>query len=1194
MDEERVLEEQIEEITNVEQNEYVVDVDNSDLDITIQSDIVTAEIENEELIELVVEESVGGTNLNIITDHYVDWPNQHTIGAITGLRQELDEIERLKTVYSDFINHANYYMWEDENPNGDNRDGLFVSMSKEYYSRIKICASYEGEFGVTVSSAGFVGGQDVVGKDDRYSLVVHSGVVGVRCESDVNKGDYVVPNNGVAAKTDGTYGYLVSAISNIGDLRYATISLNVPSTQMQKFSETVKDVDIRMDSAEINIATAISVANAAYNKAQNTVEYVNGNNEFIGGQLGDIIDRVENMEGQVGSFGESFGSISEKTIEAYNIAQSAVNTSENIRQEAVKTANEAQASVNDLMQDVAPILEWEGADGNKGADYLVKYIKEGLATKTEISHVENMTNESSTAISKNAKEIELLASSIDKYSVGEFSQAYGLTLSQANDILRSGMIYIPTTEHDEAYSYIVVDEWSEEDKDPNVVYNIKDTTKYYYCKTEAFSEDGEVVEYKYTWYDVEFTGVYEKQEFTRGYYYIWNGYYWVESESPIVYFSSEYVLPSEQCLYWYRDTNENLEHQDDVTGEVIAYEANALYVLIDNKWTKVNILDGNVTNRVVSAIRQTANQVSIEVANARGDIAALEAKVDAGGATTAMMASVVTQFKDSDGNPINITGNPYASKDDISAIDGKYYAVGESAPYDIYTLIDGELTKITYLYYDGVDIKKPNTASIVAAVNKDGDTSIALNADRINFDGVVTFTEDDSGVTTIKGGGIRSGYIASNNFKQIGDFVESGTLIDLNNGSIYTPNFMLDQYGNVSMAGRISATSGYIGNGNYGFVIGTDNEWIYNGELIDGNYYCFNHNGVNYYFQAPDYIDGSVLVFNANDLSLKYGEDSVDYDNREYSAETMELIELENNHYYIGNGQHSLYGDNTGEYAGIYMSYDGIGLGNGNFVVDNYGNLTTYGSVSMFGQRENEYGDIITDKLVSIDGGNLTLSGNIMLAGSIVWNESNSPSKVLYSMTSTSKPVNYGNDGYIQYDNYPEDYEAGSVLLWHRTYAKNDYYASYSYDGGLTWTEIVKIQGSDATATVDYSQINSILKNSYNISKTSINEAVIESPTIKAATIYSPEIYAYSFTSYIDPDLPVNNSIEEPGFNLIMKFANRDYNFFNINCSEDIAPYVSINSPGGANVYWTFDKTFFEGSLNFTNASITGLTITFS
>ena len=135
-----------------------------------------------------------------------DIPNQHPIIAIEGLRDELNNIENLKTEYSDEMGFANYYPWEDGGDSKYSRIGYFVTVA-DRERRIKICTESDEVFGVTVVTAGFIGNQDGIPDNDDYSkygtkkgsncgvecgLVAHSGVVNVHCRSDVVKGSYVI------------------------------------------------------------------------------------------------------------------------------------------------------------------------------------------------------------------------------------------------------------------------------------------------------------------------------------------------------------------------------------------------------------------------------------------------------------------------------------------------------------------------------------------------------------------------------------------------------------------------------------------------------------------------------------------------------------------------------------------------------------------------------------------------------------------------------------------------------------------------------------------------------------------------------------------------------------------------------------------------------------------------------------------
>lgn len=104
------------------------------------------------------------------------------------------------------------------------------------------------------------------------------------------------------------------------------------------------------------------------------------------------------------------------------------------------------------------------------------------------------------------------------------------------------------------------------------------------------------------------------------------------------------------------------------------------------------------------------------------------------------------------------------------------------------------------------------------------------------------------------------------------------------------------------------------------------------------------------------------------------------------------------------------------------------------------------------------YGEIHGFK---ITGGSLNINdtfivdsyGNLTLDGNITWGTDNSPICVLYARSSLSAPTG-------SYSSYPSSSSYG----WHTSLnVYYDYYASYSYNGGNTWTSAIKIQGTDGT-----------------------------------------------------------------------------------------------------------------------------------
>ena len=205
-------------------------------------------------------------------------------------------------------------------------------------------------------------------------------------------------------------------------------------------------------------------------------EWVQGNIEKIAGDVVVIGGKVDDVVTDVGGLKDSVAGSIVQSDKAYDIATKAQQYASDTKVQVEAELNDAHTTINNLTDAVAPITTWVGYDENgaevEGSSYFVQHIdKNFLETKTQIETVQTLTEENQTAISQNAENIQLLATSIDEYSVGEWSQAYGLTLSQAWSILKPGMIYIPTPEtHDEKYEYDTVDTWDEQNKYHSMIY----------------------------------------------------------------------------------------------------------------------------------------------------------------------------------------------------------------------------------------------------------------------------------------------------------------------------------------------------------------------------------------------------------------------------------------------------------------------------------------------------------------------------------------------------------------------------------------------------------------------------------------------------------------------------------------------------------------------------------------------------
>lgn len=302
-----------------------------------------------------------------------DLYDQHPVSAITGLREELNLIRSLKTVYSDKRQVADYYRWNDTNYYEENRIGYFVTVCEDANS-IKICDG-TNVFGVTVDQAAFAGGQDDIERGSDYSLVVNNGIVHVRCETNVSVGDCVVSNRyGVAKKNEENYGFKVIGIEWINGVKFAIVMLNLSVDQIDAIGENINNFSSRLNDVEENLLSAINLANEAYNKSTNAIHNANAaidTSNSVSGNFGNISLGVENSN-------QLAQQAIETAIQAQTIANSTITTAEalkqevievaeTLRQEAVEAANEALAETVKIKNDVTKTIEeiQSDVDGSK-------------------------------------------------------------------------------------------------------------------------------------------------------------------------------------------------------------------------------------------------------------------------------------------------------------------------------------------------------------------------------------------------------------------------------------------------------------------------------------------------------------------------------------------------------------------------------------------------------------------------------------------------------------------------------------------------------------------------------------------------------------------------------------------------------------------------------------------------------------
>lgn len=247
--------------------------------------------------------------------------------------------------------------------------------------------------------------------------------------------------------------------------------------------------------------------------------------------------------------------------------------------------------------------------------------------------------------------IQTTVASIDRYSVGPYSQSYNFTAEQAKVVLASGTVYVPTYTHTEEVPF--------------------------------------------------------NKEFTKYYYYTWNGTQWEGSNSNAVFHTN--IYPAGSAPYWYIPGPSTVTNGDDV------YYPYTLYKWESSQWVAVAIYDDNFQSRAVSQIRQDTNNIELNVTNIKGDLASIKTWA---GDDFAAIQDVVSWKSD--------------NKDSIEALATTVQKASDAEAY---------IAQVA-------SVKNPDgtvnaAASIVTAVTED-ESSIALLADNIVLDASnITFTAED-------------------------------------------------------------------------------------------------------------------------------------------------------------------------------------------------------------------------------------------------------------------------------------------------------------------------------------------------------------------------------------------------------------------------------------------------------------------
>lgn len=164
--------------------------------------------------EIAVKQGYKGTEKEWI-NHITNNGGKDYSGQIAAMNQRINDIangdgEIPETLYALGADYAEYFEWEDGNPDKEDRTSLFVSI---VYGTRKIKKAMEGEdiLGITSIDASVIGNAGY--KDDsRYSAVGMTGVMRVKDNGESKVGDYVIPgDDGIAIPSTNGVGYKVTA-----------------------------------------------------------------------------------------------------------------------------------------------------------------------------------------------------------------------------------------------------------------------------------------------------------------------------------------------------------------------------------------------------------------------------------------------------------------------------------------------------------------------------------------------------------------------------------------------------------------------------------------------------------------------------------------------------------------------------------------------------------------------------------------------------------------------------------------------------------------------------------------------------------------------------------------------------------------------------------------------------------------------
>ena len=159
-------------------------------------------------------------------------------------------------------------------------------------------------------------------------------------------------------------------------------------------------------------------------------------------------------------------------------------------------------------------------------------------------------------------------------------------------------------------------------------------------------------------------------------------------------------------------------------------------------------------------------------------------------------------------------------------------------------------------------------------------------------------------------------------------------------------------------------------------------------------------------------------------------------------------------------------------------------------------------------------------------------------------------------------------------------YSEDGVNNWHEEQTSSDIYRRETFDGGETWGEPYQFIGLNGKNGQDGSDGSDANVPDY-IRGTYIDGDRVESFYLKG--------------NKIEAVIPkAAQSDEECGFILTSSFGNQSMRYLRIYALDSLAPYTVFEHPAGGYANWKFNRTIFEGYVDFSLATVEGITATFA